>query len=71
MKKLLITGMLTVGASLTWGQYLQAPIIKTSKLGPTAVLITCLNGADPTGNKLDNSPQNNVLIVSCTPRKTK
>lgn len=35
-------------------------VVKTSHLGPNAVAITCLNGADPTGQKVGS-----VLIISC------
>lgn len=40
--------------------YQYAPTIKVSKLGPDAVAIVCLNGADPTGRIAGG-----VLIVSC------
>ena len=35
-------------------------ICKATHLGPMAVAITCLNGADPTGNKMGDT-----LIISC------
>jgi len=64
MKKYLIIGLL-LGASSSYGvsQYYQK-LWKTTQLGPSAVLVTCLNGADPTGNKITDK-DNNSLIISC------
>lgn len=59
MKKLIFTFVLT---SITWGssQQREKYNIKAAHLGPNAVAIVCLNGADPTGIK-----QGDVLIISC------
>lgn len=35
-------------------------VCKSTRLGPMAVAIVCLNGADPTGHKLGDT-----LIISC------
>lgn len=36
------------------------PVYKVSRMSLTEVGITCLNGADPTGQKFGN-----VLVISC------
>ncbi len=40
-------------------------VCKTSRLGPNAVAITCLNGADPAGMKVGET-----LVISCTDFRT-
>jgi hypothetical protein len=38
------------------------PIYKVTKLSLNALIVTCTNGADPTGERLKPG---NVLLVSC------
>jgi hypothetical protein len=69
MKKLAIAMLLVTGSMYGTSQYYQK-LWKATQLGPTAVLVTCLNGADPTGSKLKEM-ENNTLIVSCSELKKK
>ena len=60
MKRITITLVTILGLASAALAARQEYIIKSTRLGVSAVAITCTNGADPTGTK-----NGDVLIISC------
>jgi len=64
MLKRIVCGMLLACALFAVSQDKPKNVCKSTRLGPMAVAITCLNGADPTGRKYGDT-----LIISCGSEK--